>query len=405
MSVIQTLHRLVDSRVDTAVCSVRVVGMHERERYALEMLLAKKAKGTYRLIEDEDADVTLIDVDNAMGHMAWAHLRSHAKPRSLILLSVRVPAGADDYGALTVRKPFSPVEMLDALHRAHRKPKSSKATDRTPSVPLEEAPLDASGGDSEQTETRSHARRDTGAAATQLSENQSSTFIGTLPDIDASDAAAVSKASFDPEHFLLGGVISAYRLAEQSNQPVCLRIARLGCTLYVIPEEQRVLATPTRQRLQILTKLRLEERECNLTTLHSSAEIEACWNEWQMDAFLWLLTLWTSRGRMPVGTDLNARVVLRRWPNMTRLQMFPNAMRIAALWHARPMSLPDTATHLRIPQRFVFAFYSAASALDLTELAEAPVAPPERDGRHKRGLLQRLLGHLRGGQLEIAESM
>lgn len=85
---------------------------------------------------------------------------------------------------------------------------------------------------------------------------------------------------------------------------------------------------------------------------------------------------------------------------MTRLLLFPNAMRIAALWIAQPISLLETARHLRISQRFVFSFYSAAVAIGLTQpvrnsenlLVESPQLQPAR--RH--GLLRRILDRLRG---------
>lgn len=84
-----------------------------------------------------------------------------------------------------------------------------------------------------------------------------------------------------------------------------------------------------------------------------------------VENFLWLAALAAARGRVPVGTDLHAPVGLKHWPNFTRLEPIPHAMRIAALWLEQPTGLLETAARLHIPQRYVFAFYSAAHAIGL----------------------------------------
>jgi hypothetical protein len=118
-------------------------------------------------------------------------------------------------------------------------------------------------------------------------------------------------------------------------------------------------------------------------------------------AFIWQLALWSARGRLPEGTDINQPVHLRRWPNFTRIAVTPHALAITALWAKGPRSLIDTAQMLNIPQRYVFAFYSAAHALQLVEGETAqeqqhPTAHlPLRRSRN-RGTLGRLLGYLRG---------
>ena len=84
------------------------------------------------------------------------------------------------------------------------------------------------------------------------------------------------------------------------------------------------------------------------------------------------------------------------WPNFTRLIVTPYALKISALWIAQPHSLLTTAQVLNIPQRYVFAFYSAAHALKLafvdrrTTPRAAKLTPNE-----KRSLFQRILARLR----------
>jgi hypothetical protein len=88
------------------------------------------------------------------------------------------------------------------------------------------------------------------------------------------------------------------------------------------------------------------------------------------DALLWKLALWTYRGRLPANTHLADRVYLRRWPNLTRFLEIPHALRIAALWTEQSLSPIHVAEALRIPQRYVFAFYGAAYTIGLAGQAK-----------------------------------
>jgi hypothetical protein len=58
----------------------------------------------------------------------------------------------------------------------------------------------------------------------------------------------------------------------------------------------------------------------------------------------------------------------------------------------------DLAKWLEIPQRYIFAFYTAAQALDLMAIDEGKVEYQEKEEPKKnRGLFSRLLKRLLGG--------
>ena len=98
-----------------------------------------------------------------------------------------------------------------------------------------------------------------------------------------------------------------------------------------------------------------------------------------LDILLWKLALGASRGRLPLGTSLDTPVALREWPNFTRLVVTPGAMSVAALWARQTCTLGQTIHLLGLPPADVFAFYSAAAAIDLVrpELPSQP-APATR---------------------------
>ena len=88
---------------------------------------------------------------------------------------------------------------------------------------------------------------------------------------------------------------------------------------------------------------------------------------------MWLISLWSSRGRIPEGTDLRQAVYLLQWPNLTRLASIPHSVRIAALLYDKPYRLTEVARQLGIEQRYVFAFYSACKSIGLANVSKRKV--------------------------------
>jgi hypothetical protein len=119
-----------------------------------------------------------------------------------------------------------------------------------------------------------------------------------------------------------------------------------------------------------------------------------------MDAFLWKLACWASKGRYPKSIDINQPVYLKSWPNFTRLLVTPHALRISALLIQSPRTLTNVAQVLNIKPQYVFVFISAACALGLAGqvrrevdmLVQAPEIKPNKN----KGLLSRILSTLRG---------
>ncbi len=121
-------------------------------------------------------------------------------------------------------------------------------------------------------------------------------------------------------------------------------------------------------------------------------------HSWSMEAFMWLITLWCSRGRVPEGCDLTQPVYLMQWPNLTRLEPIPHAVRIAALIYHQPRTLTDTAKQLGIEQRYVFAFFSACKTIGLSDISRRDVDKlfvTESPKHHKnKSIMSKLLGKL-----------
>jgi hypothetical protein len=113
----------------------------------------------------------------------------------------------------------------------------------------------------------------------------------------------------------------------------------------------------------------------------------------RMDQLLWRGGMLTSAGRLPSGVDVTRTIYLKHWPNFTRIDRFPQAVRVAALWATRGASIIETAKLVGVPQRQVIAFYNGMAALDLVTEDGSHIRRSQRKGQN-RGLLTRLLGWL-----------
>ena len=125
---------------------------------------------------------------------------------------------------------------------------------------------------------------------------------------------------------------------------------------------------------------------------------------YSIESFIWTTSLLTSRGRLPQQLDITDIIKLKHWPDLTRVEQIPHAIRIAAVFYKHPGNLLEVAHWLHIPQRYVFAFYNAALALEMIETQKAAISKtPEpsffeieesTEKPKNRGLFSRLLTKL-----------
>jgi hypothetical protein len=236
-------------------------------------------------------------------------------------------------------------------------------------------------------------------AAMYLDEQKVNAYIGSAPDIDRSDTQQLARAQYDPSKFFQGYLRQAVTMADDHMQAVELKTSK--GTVVVMPNTHFTLVGIEDSKLRNLCAMPVIEGTLTLSVMENgpSAEDIEHTATMSLDSLLWKVTLWSSRGRLPIGTNPSQPVFLRRWPNMTRLILFPHALRIAALWTDQIYSLLDTAKALGIPQRYVFSFYSAANALGLAAVcqreADMLVEPAPVKKNRQRGLFSRILDHLR----------
>lgn len=402
-------------------------GMDNRSLYAFEIFLTRVGPNACQITDEEAADVAFIDIDNDLGRYLLQGHRLRYPDRPLIVSAQKHPAEHDPL-TIAVTKPVGLAAFSAALQRVRSLLPALPALVRT-EAPVEATPVAAA------PESITHSPEIVGEAPTdmlfgrgearnsadpvtllrQLEERLSTFYVGSMPDVDLDDSATHAALYYLPEQFLQGELSRALAHARDIQRPVRLDDGS-GTALYLDPQRGKAYSTRSANALRALAQLptrgtvkmsRLDARDVErLDTLESRS----------LEALEWDVALWASRGRLPRGTHLDHPVRLYCWPNLTRLAVPPEAMRIAGLWSRGHVSLRDTVRILGIPQRYVFAFYSACHALKLAEAVATPVAiaaarlnspkpaviddiqtPPPM-----RGLFKRLLGKLLGARLSEA---
>lgn len=228
-------------------------------------------------------------------------------------------------------------------------------------------------------------------------------LVGYQNDIDVNNAGQLKNIFYDPDT-LIQTIIERVCIKSKQKEKI-IRLTVLNTVLYFDAQVQKVYST---SEAGIIQSLCLVPHNNSVSYCVKKLPFRNKLNEvfgadnktleqqsWDMEAFVWLVALWSSRGRVAKGTDLNKRVALMQWPNLTRLAPVPHAVRIAALLYEKPYTLTEAAKLLAIEQRYVFAFYSACKAIGLIRISRRR---EERDEDHKhyndQSLLKKILGKL-----------
>ncbi len=375
-------------------------GMDNRSLYAFELFLSRIGPHACQISGEESADVAFIDLDNELGPYLLEGHRLLYPSRPLIVSARRPPMGNDPL-TIEVVKPVG----LSAFSAALEQVRLLLPATAAPAAPAEPARPAAPPA----LDSRQHSA-DPISLLRQIEERLSTFYVGSMPDVDLDDLAARSAIYYTPEHFLQGVIARAISHAREIQRPVRIDDPN-GAALYLDPRNGLAYQARSANALRALAQLPTRGT-VSLSRVESSdaPALESLAGR-SLEALEWDVALWASRGRIPVGTHLDHPVRLLAWPNLTRLAVPPEAMRIAGLWSKGGISLRDTVRLLGVPQRYVFAFYSACLALGHVEQLSSPgavavarhnalaVGTVEAGAPPMRGLFKRILGKLLGARV------
>ena len=339
------------------------------------------------------ANVTLVDLDALDAEKMLGDFR-HAYPvKPVIALSIlqrSMTVGHCEF----VRKPINHLQLRQQLESV--KTASEQSIKIASETMVSASPV--------ATEARQYVHAKTSHAARYLAEEEVQHFVGQQADIDLQDTNALAHVIYSPALMFQGAILKGLALAQRSQSPV--EVIAFGMGVVLDPVAHKAYSAVTDSILRPICLLETHDEPKYqkvgpnflsepLYTFQMKKSVAI--KPTDLDAFLWRVTLWSSRGRIPKGTDIHQAVELKAWPNLTRLDAIPNAPRIAALMMRGPQTLGEIAKKLDIPQRYVFAFYSASTAIGLANTVAKPVETVVADikpAAPPRSILGKLLGRL-----------
>ena len=375
---------------------IAVIGMEKRTRNLLKMVFDGPCKGDYLVIEEiQSAQACIFDLDTIEGMKLWDkhHARYSHLPTIVLSITKKEIARTFYVGKPIVFDHFvstlAKIKELVSQQGKYKKAETQVAT-------LHDAKL--------VTEVEIEKEEDT------------LQWCGQLENIDPNNHEELHKIYYDPQQYMQSFLEKALDVSKNSENKAIL-LDGLHTPMVIFHKNNQLFCpcTLADNNLQTMSLLPVAKNRLQMTVLTESElksyRITNNLVKNALDSFLWQVSLWTARGRLPKGTDLNKDVILLHWPNFTRLVVTPYALKISALWMSQPHSLLETAQILEIPQRYVFAFYSATNAIKLAVLDRRVKQQPlnknmvERrfnqrslksaaNTSPKRGFLQRFLGRL-----------
>jgi hypothetical protein len=386
---------------------VALHGMEDRTAKTMVMYLQGPCRGAAVVVSDSEADVDVFDADVAgVGALIDAH---HAKKphRPVIALSLRDGELAHVF---YVKKPVKTDDMLGALNKAVAflgkiKQNEAQNAQLTANVikPVVEKADDSNLksfviDDDERKKTAKHQ------AAMQLNEKGFNTFIGNVTGLDVNDPNQFAVAKYNPKDYFQGYVESAFKISREQGEIMQLNSG--WSPVIIFPQNNEIWLDADDKQLRAFSGLVISNTldgkiSTTALTFESSSLSRSLEKFHSMDAFLWKVTCWASKGRYPIAIDVTQPVYLKSWPNFTRLLITPHALRISALLIRGPRTLANVAEVLNIKPQYVFVFISAAYALGLTGQArresDALIAQTaEIKANKNKGFLGRIMSKLRG---------
>ncbi len=416
--------------MNTEPITIAFLGVDERSKSAYQLFFENITPVQYKLIDDyQQAQLCLIDKDSYNVQQQYDELTKNHSEKHILLLSIVEHICTNDK-EFFLQKPIKREALQDLLNnisgyisgttinksgapsRSQIKNRVKKISEKYRKKPAAEKPeVPARPVIKEKDNTvvsiNKTPRAATSNAGKLLKIENEEYFVGKHSDVDINDQQQLQSIFYSPQKLLQSIMEQAREKSQQSGKIVQLNV--MDHVFYFDAKDQKVHSTVSSSVIRHLCVVQQDETasfsvkpesfRSDLDFILQAREKKShSKHSWSMDAFLWVITLWCSRGRVPTGTDMTRPVYLMQWPNLTRLEQIPHAARIAALIYDQPRTLFDTAKQLGIRQRYVFAFFSACRSIDLSDVSVRDVdrlfeSEKPKNSKNK-SILSKLLGKL-----------
>ncbi len=338
----------------------------------------------YHLVEDEQADVCIIDLDAYKAKVLLDKIRQQYPVRPIIGLSLNE---VEDDNIVYLKKPFRPDDLTQVLDQV-------SDTLSSPKVVVVDKVVGT-------INRAAHAVSDK-----NLDNDRHVAHNGVTNRLNT--------VHYNPAEYLQSALVNAYQ--QSTNTGLNLRLDAWWNPIVIFPKTRKIWVDADDKKLQAFCRLPLKTFARHQTdSSNDSNEVkispEPMLNTDEfpgplqsMDAFLWKVAWWNAGGQLPLGITEIQPLKLKYWPNITRYLCPDHAVQICALLFQGPVSPLRISQVLDIECKEVYGFISAANALGLIdtlqnkpteETTSSESTKPATTKRRNTGLLQRILSRLK----------
>ncbi len=409
MALDMNMTKLTTPMAQTLLEPIRISlrGIEGLGRKSMAFLLSSQKSKNYLIVDEHPDAIIIIDIDDYRGKAAWEKLQDEASQDVLSRVIVLGLQPVETNNAVVLQKPFRPKQLLSAIDTLLEKSRlaveiqtndGDAITESEVSIAqevddnLQRNQLSADKNSAEEKDSKGLSSE----AAASLNKRGSYAFLGTAADVDLDNLQALSEVQYNPEQFLCHHFQALTEMAAKEKKYI--HVSCCEASFYIDPFNNNILTQVKEKKQRSFGAVPLGQTALNYEKLSALPEnLDLIAQHHTFKSFIWRMALAGSRGRLPTNTDIDQRYRLRRWPNLTRLVLFPHATQISALWMGSEKSIREVITTLAIPQRYVFAFFAAAHAIGFLQPVDTPAkvveqAPVSAKTAHKRrGLFSRLL--------------
>lgn len=195
---------------------------------------------------------------------------------------------------------------------------------------------------------------------------------------------------FDPERY----IINVIRRAVANKQNVKISLKGVGDILLLSERGEYISST---NKLDEFCKVDIEQLQVAVVD-DKDPELQKYQSVTgrNIDELLWRAAYCASNGRLMKGCAQDDVVQLRHWPNVTRIPVTPNTMRIASLLTRHPTSLVLARHLLKVDTAELSQFYSAARCAGIAHVLNRQPKEPIMKPHRNRALLGMLLNKIAG---------
>jgi hypothetical protein len=387
---------------------IALLGLSKKDQPMMEMFLQRNWSSECIVVPDDQAKLCILDLDGLEGGKLLQRQQSDYSDRPLIVLSVH-DKSID--GARVLRKPLRTEQLRETIDDCRSKVlqqsiKITKAKAESERIVRSE-PTRVSAirvtPESEQRYVKSgknQRRLSVPSAASQARIIQSSCGNGGR-GVENQDNESDTADYYNHQKNFQEILKSTIDSCRSQGKPAHL-FFQDGKSITILPKSNQCLNAIIDSKLKPRCLLKLKSDQVQvLISEYSESQLLIGTDviPQPLDALLWKVSLWSSRGRLPLGTTKDSAIGITQWPNMTRLLTIPDFIRIAALWSKKPRTLAETTEILNVETGYVYAFFSACHALGLIQYhsgyrKHGDAAESTTEKSANPGILRRILRRL-----------